>query len=104
MSVQQTIEEKLQQAFAPSHLEVINESHTHNVPPGSESHFKVFIVSDQFEGQKRVARQRAVNKALADELAGAVHALSMHTMTPAEWQSGDPEELASPACRGGNGK
>jgi len=104
MSIQASIEEKLREAFAPTHLEVINESHMHNVPPGSESHFKVFVVSDQFQGQKRVARQRAVNKALAEELNGGVHALSMHTMTPAEWGDGEEQDLASPACRGGNGK
>jgi BolA protein len=104
MTIQATIEDKLRQGFSPTHLEVINESHMHNVPPGSESHFKVFIVSDRFEGQKRVARQRAVNKALADELAGGVHALSMHTLTPAEWDERSQEDLASPACLGGNGK
>jgi BolA protein len=104
MSVQDGIESKLRAALEPVHLEVVNESHMHNVPPGSESHFKVFVVSPEFEGQKRVARQRAINRILADELADGVHALSMHTMTPAEWEAADHETLASPKCLGGKGK
>ncbi|KPV39583.1 hypothetical protein AN478_10615 [Thiohalorhabdus denitrificans] len=104
MTIQSAIEDKLRTAFDPEHLEVINESYMHNVPPGSESHFKVYIVSEAFDGEKKVARQRAVNKALAEELAGGVHALSMHTMTPEEWRAQNPEELASPNCKGGFGK
>jgi BolA protein len=104
MSVQSAIETKLQEALAPQHLEVVNESHMHNVPPGSETHFKVYVVSDQFEGQKRVGRQRTINRVLAEELANGVHALSMHTLTPAEWEERDKETLASPKCLGGMGK
>ena len=69
MSLRATIESKLTEALQPEHLEVINESHMHNVPAGSELHFKVVIVSGAFEGQGRVARQRAVNRALAGEMA-----------------------------------
>ena len=104
MSLQATIEHKLNQAFEPRHLEVANESHMHHVPAGSESHFKIFLVADAFEGQNRVARQRAVNRALTEELEGGIHALSLHIMTPTEWDEKDPEALASPACRGGMGK
>ncbi len=67
-------------------LEVINESHMHRVEPGSESHFKVVIVSEQFAGQRLLARHRQVNAVLADELAGAIHALALHTYTTSEWQ------------------
>jgi BolA protein len=104
MSVQDAIEHKLREELNPLHLEVENESHMHNVPPGSESHFKVYVVSPAFAGQKRVARQRTINKILADELAGGVHALSMHTLTPEEWDANDRETLASPKCLGGAGK
>ncbi|MEF8793263.1 BolA family protein [Thiohalorhabdus sp.] len=104
MSVQETIEHKLSQELEPVHLEVLNESHMHNVPEGSESHFKVYVVSPAFEGQKRVGRQRTINRVLADELAGPVHALSLHTLTPAEWAAKDRETLASPQCLGGAGK
>ena len=71
MTMQQQIEQKLQQAFAPSHLTVSNESQMHRVAPGAESHFKVVLVSAQFVGQRPLARHRAVNSVLADGLAGA---------------------------------
>ena len=83
--MQQQIEIKLQQTFSPAHLEVINESHMHRVTPGAESHFKVVLVSEQFVGLRPLARHRAVNSALAEALAGEVHALALHTYTPEEW-------------------
>ena len=73
MTIQETIELKLAHALAPAHLEVLNESHMHNVPPGSESHFKVVAVSGQFEGLGLVQRHRLVNRAVAEELAASVH-------------------------------
>ena len=85
MSMQQQIENKLQQAFSPVHLEVLNESHMHRVSPGAESHFKVVLVREQFAGQRPLARHRAVNSVLAAELSGGVHALALHTYTPDEW-------------------
>ena len=66
------VRHKLTEAFAPQHLEVINESSGHNVPAGSESHFKVVVVSERFAGQAPLERHRLVNTALADELAGCV--------------------------------
>ena len=103
MTIEDDIINKLQSALNPQHLEVINESHMHNVPPGSESHFKVIAVSDQFEGLMLVARHRLINNALADELKGPVHALSLHTMTPEEWAE-KGEAPASPPCMGGGKK
>ena len=100
MSVEDEIIEKLQTSLKPEHLEVINESHMHNVPPGSESHFKVVAVSNEFNGKMLVARHRLINKALAEELEGPVHALALHTMTPDEWaEKGKAPE--SPPCMGG---
>lgn len=101
MRVQQTIEHKLREALAPHVLEVLNESGMHNVPPGSESHFKVTVVSEAFEGLQPVARHRKVYMALAEELAGPVHALAIHAYTPGEWAAGDGQVPASPECRGG---
>ena len=101
MSIQNIIEEKLNTALAPTHLEVLNESHRHNVPEGSESHFKVTIVSQQFGGKMPVARHRIVNRLLAAELAGDVHALAMHTYTPQEWSDKNAQAPASPPCLGG---
>ena len=61
MSVTSTIEQKLANGIPAKHLEVINESHQHNVPAGSESHFKVVIVSDDFEDQSLINRHRKIN-------------------------------------------
>ena len=102
MRMQQTIERKLAEALAPAHLEVINESHQHSVPPGSESHFKVVLVSAAFEGKRSVARHQQVYKVLAAELAGGVHALALHTYTPAEWSERAARAPDSPACMGGS--
>lgn len=101
MRVQQQIETKLGAEFAPLHLEVANESHMHSVPPGSESHFRVVLVSERFEGRPLVQRHRAVNAALAQELAAGVHALALHTMTPEEWFAKGGQAPASPPCLGG---
>ena len=101
MTMQETIQRKIESGFAPAHLEVINESHMHNVPPGSESHFKLVIVSDSFSGEARVKRHQAVNKTLAAELGGGIHALSMLTLTPDEWRQRDGQVPQSPDCHGG---
>ncbi len=101
MTMQQTITHKIETGFAPAHLEVINESHMHNVAPGSESHFKLVIVSDRFHGEGRVKRHQAVNSALAEELGGGIHALSLLTLTPDEWRARNGDVPASPECRGG---
>jgi BolA protein len=102
MTTQQTIQQKLQAAFTPMHLEIINESDNHNVPAGSESHFKVVLVSKAFEGESLIARHRQVNKLLADELQGGVHALSLHTMTPEDWFNQGGSVRESPECLGGS--
>ncbi|PRQ07333.1 BolA family protein [Enhygromyxa salina] len=96
------IHDELVRAFAPELLDVINESGNHNVPKGSETHFKVVIVSDAFAGQSPVARHRAVNKALAAQLAGGVHALSIQAHTPAQWVERGGQVPASPPCLGGS--
>ena len=102
MSIQQQIRSKLDAALSPSVLDVINESHMHNVPPGSESHFKITVVSDEFAGKMLVARHRIVNKLLADELAGPVHAIALHTYTPDEYFERAGAVPASPPCEGGS--
>ncbi|MBD1575051.1 MULTISPECIES: transcriptional regulator BolA [Vibrio] len=98
--IQDQVEKKLHLTFNPIHLQVINESYMHNVPAGSESHFKVVVVSEQFEGKRLLMRHRAINSALADELANHIHALSINAYTDSEWKSlsGIPE---SPKCAGG---
>ncbi len=100
MTVQHRIEEALRGALAPRVLRVENESASHNVPPGSETHFKVTLVSERFSGVARVQRHRQVNRLLAELLAGPVHALALHLYAPEEWREGaGPPE--SPPCLGG---
>ncbi|GAC32491.1 transcriptional regulator BolA [Paraglaciecola polaris] len=102
MTVQQIIEQKLQAGFSPSHLDVSNESFMHNVPEGSESHFKVVIVSDEFATKRLIGRHRAVNAVLADELANHIHALAIHTYTEQEWTKLQEQSPDSPNCMGGS--
>jgi len=82
------IEARLRAALAPVHLAVIDDSEKHRGHAGhdarGESHFTVEVVSAAFEGQTRVARQRAVNAALADLLAERVHALAIKAKAPSE--------------------
>jgi len=87
-SMAAAIAAKLRAAFAPASLDVIDESAQHaghaGAREGGESHFRVKIVSDRFLGMDRVARHRAVNDALAAELAGPVHALTISAKAPGE--------------------
>ena len=101
--LQERIERKLADALDPEHLEVVNESGGHNVPDGSETHFKVVIVAADFDGQRLLQRHRLVNRTLAEELAGGVHALAMHTYTADEWRERFGAAPMSPPCLGGDG-
>jgi BolA family transcriptional regulator, general stress-responsive regulator len=88
MLVADAIRSKLISRFAPTRLVVEDESHRHigheGARPGGETHFAVTIVSAGFVAQSRVARQRLVYEALAEELATRIHALSLTTLTPDE--------------------
>lgn len=88
MSMKTRIESKLTDAFAPEMLEVIDESEDHRGHggwrEGGETHFRVRMISAAMSGQSRVARQRAVNTCLAEELASTVHALAMEVKAPGE--------------------
>ncbi|MCR9221647.1 MAG: BolA family transcriptional regulator [Alphaproteobacteria bacterium] len=88
MSVEQIIERKLREAFAPTALVIVNESHRHAGHAGSpgtgESHFAVAMTAPGFDGVGRVERQRRVYQVLADELKGPVHALSLTLSAPGE--------------------
>jgi BolA protein len=103
MLVQTRIEEKLRASLSPSVLDVINESANHSVPKGSETHFKVVVVSTAFEGKMPLARHRLVYGALDDEMtkkvAGekGIHALSIIAKTPEEWAR-DEAVRESPKC------
>src|SRR5690554_7355539 len=100
MKVIQSALEQTLQNLAPTHLELVNESHMHAVPPNSESHFKLVIVSAEFDGLNAVKRHQTVYRTLGD-LMQQIHALALHTYSPAEWQaSGKAPD--SPNCMGGS--
>ena len=103
MTMQSRIEEKLRAELAPAYLEVVNESHMHNVPRGSETHFKVVVVSSRFEGLAPVKRHQLVYGALTEELRDkpGIHALAITSRTPSEWDA-SPEANVSPLCHGGS--
>jgi stress-induced morphogen len=88
MRVEQSIREKLSGAFNPAAIEVVDDSHRHaghgSSPQTGESHFSVVVVSPMFAGKSRIERHRMVNAALAEELAGPVHALAVTALTPDE--------------------
>ena len=99
--VQSTITTKLETALNLEYLQVLNESHMHNVPEGSESHFKVIVVSDDFVDMRLIGRHRLINQTLADELKNHIHALAIHTYTVQEW-SDIQSAPSSPQCMGGS--
>lgn len=101
MTIEDIIKSKLSASFSPSHLEVSNESHMHNVPANSETHFKVTIVSEKFIQKRLIQRHRMVNELLSAELAGPVHALAMHTYTQEDWVKKQGTSPTSPNCLGG---
>jgi BolA family transcriptional regulator, general stress-responsive regulator len=86
MSVRDTIEQKLSQKFAPTHLEVIDESSKHEGHAGwregGETHFRVRIATRQFVGKTRLAQHRAVMDELMPELKAGVHALAIEVVDP----------------------
>jgi stress-induced morphogen len=98
--IQEKVEQKLREALAPAHLEVVNESFMHKVPKGAETHFKVVVVSERFEGLSSVKRHQLVYGVLADEMKTkpGIHALAITSRTPAEWAA-SPEANVSPKCQ-----
>jgi BolA protein len=88
MRVEERIREKLARVFAPQQLTIVDESALHaghsGARPGGETHFRVRIVSDAFNGLTRVARHRRVFDVLSEELNGSVHALALTTLTPGD--------------------
>jgi len=88
MPLRELIIQKLTEAFAPESLLVVDESSRHEGHaghrPGGETHFRVHIVADAFQGKTRIERHRMINAALSRELAGGVHALAIHAAAPGE--------------------
>lgn len=101
MKVQNAIENKIRSELTPQHWEIENESHKHSSGLGAESHFRLLVVSEGFEGMNRVARQRKVFEVLKEEMP-LVHALSLRLLTPQEFQAGQGDGFQSPNCAGGH--
>ncbi len=105
MTIESSIRTKITNEFKPEWLELENESSRHAVPAGSESHFRLVIVSTSFVGLSRVDRQRKVYDLLKDERAQGLHALALWTYTPEEWKKVEgSRDLSSPNCHSGAGK
>lgn len=99
MTLREQILEKLNAEFKPMVLELVNESHLHGRPPGAETHFKLLIVSDKFQGMSRIDRQRAVNQCFEGARQQGLHALTQKTLTPQEWdEQKDKMDFQSPPC------
>ena len=101
MNMQQQIEDKLTRAFTPTYLEVVNETHMHNVPADNESHYKVTLVSDKFTGLMLIKQHRMVNAELQQELE-QIHAMALHTYSPEKWLEKNATSPDSPLCHGGS--
>jgi BolA protein len=96
--IEQSIKEKLNKEYNPNLFDLENESHKHASKLGSESHFRVLMVSESFQGMKRIDRSRNVHRVLEDELK-SIHALSLRLFSPEEWEKLDSKEhLLSPNC------
>ncbi len=100
MRNEESINNKLESFFNPTILKIVNESGNHAVPKNSETHFKIIIVSDLFQGATLVERHRMIYKQLDEELRSGVHALSIKAFTPEEWEKAKDQDFSSPPCMG----
>ena len=87
MSRMDRISEMIRGTNGITHCEVLDESSGHNVPIGSETHFKLVAVGDVFNQKSRIQRHRMINAMLQDEFEKGMHACSMHLFTPEEWEA-----------------
>lgn len=100
MIIQEQILQSVTEAFTIEYLDVMNESYMHNVPEGSESHFKLTLVSDDFITKRLVQRHQMVYQVLAQQMS-QIHALALHIYTKDEWQIRQSSAPLSPKCHGG---
>ena len=99
--IKDKIEEKLKTQISSLYVEVINESPNHNVPDVAESHFKVIVVSNDFENMRPVQRHQLIYKALNEEMK-LIHAIAIHPFTKIEWDKNNQSSSDSPDCLGGS--
>ncbi|WP_233117311.1 BolA family protein [Aggregatibacter actinomycetemcomitans] len=100
MTKQQELEQRLRQEFRPRFIAVENESYMHSSGRGADSHFKVVLVSDVFEGIGKVARHRKIYQFLVQDLQQGIHALALHLYTLSEWKALGQQFPKSPNCTG----
>jgi BolA protein len=102
--IRDILEQKLLDGLQPQRMSLVNESGNHSVPKGSETHWNLIIVSEVFDGKSLMQRHRAVYGALGDTMQ-KIHALTMKTLTPAEWEAAGGEVTnPAPPCMGGSKK
>ena len=102
MGRQKIIEDLIKSAMDCQYLNVVNESHMHSVPPDSETHFKVTVVSDHFQEKSKVARHQIMYGLLGGLMQEGLHALALHTYLPEEWEAQQQASPDSPDCMGGS--
>ncbi len=95
--MQNQIEKILIKALNPEILQVVNESFKHNVPTGSESHFKIIAISEKFINLNKITRHKMLFKILEEQFK-SIHALSLALFTPEEWQQNPNKEYVTPPC------
>ncbi len=92
----------MEKNFTIEHMVLENESHMHSVPKNSETHFKLVLVTSDFNGKRQVARHQQVYALVSALMAEGLHALALHTYTPVEWATQQSQSFASPNCMGGS--
>lgn len=103
--IEAALRARIEKTLAPEYYELENESHQHSVPENSETHFRLLVVSESFEGRSRLDRSRMVNDLMKPLMSQGLHALSQRTMTPAEWdQVKETFVMVSPECQGGRSR
>lgn len=95
------VAQSLKSKFQVEYLEIEDESRKHH-RGGDETHLRVVLVSSDFVGQSQIQRQRAINQLLQNEFDQGLHALSLKTYTPEEWQKRGGSAPQSPPCAGGS--
>jgi stress-induced morphogen len=97
---EQRLRKLLKDRFPDAEISLENESSSHAVPPGSETHFKLLIISAEFASHSRIERSRMVQNLLQAEFGSGLHALSIRAITPDEANRGAGEGFVSPHCLG----
>jgi BolA protein len=101
MSRHQRIQSLLQEHFQPWILEVLDQSHQHQVPKDAQTHYQVLLVSTLFEQKKQIDRHRSVQQVLQPEFAKGLHALTLALYTPEEWKQRKGKVATPPPCKQG---